>query len=233
MTGAAAATGSGGSELRTSRRRRRRPRPLRPRDQVLGLTAPGTSFLQRAPAGAKVAALAAVLGVVVIVREPVISLIVILCVIVLASAARISPRLLVVLLRRVWILLAAVLAAQLILNDPFTALEVMARILAGLLAAHLMILTTSTQELLGVFRLLAAPLRLLGVRPGRIVLAALVMLRAIPYLADQFHLAERQARARGLERNIRARVVPVLLAAVAYARDTARALTARGIEQID
>lgn len=233
MTGPAAGADPDGVNLRASPRPRRRPRPLRPRDQVFGLTAPGSSFLHRAPAGLKVAVLAVVLVAVIVVREPAVSLMTIMGVVVLAAAARISARLLLILLRRVWILLAAVLAAQLILNDPATALEVMTRVLAGLLAAHLMILTTPTQALLGVFRVIVAPLRLLGARPGRIVLAALVMLRAIPYLADQFHLAERQARARGLERNIRARTVPVLLAAVAYARDTGRALSARGIEQLD
>lgn len=213
--------------------RRRRPRPLRPRDQVFGRTAPGSSFLHRLPAGAKVTALAAVLLVVLVARELAVSAAVIGGVVLLAAIARIRAGLLLSLLRRVWILLVAVLAVQLLLNDPATAAEVITRVLAGLLAAHLMVLTTPTQELLAVFGVLISPLGWVGLAPGKTMLAALVMLRAIPYLADQFHVAERQARARGLERSIRARVVPVLLAAVAYARDAGRALAARGIEQID
>lgn len=218
---------------RALQRRRRRPRPLRPRDQVFGRTAPGSSFLHRVPAGAKVAALAVVLIVVLVAREFVVNTAVIGGVVVLATIARIRAGLLLSLLRRVWILLIAVLGVQLLLNDPVTAAEVITRVLAGLLAAHLMVLTTTTQELLAVFGILVSPLRWVGLAPGKVVLAAMVMLRAIPYLADQFHMAERQARARGLERSIRARVVPVLLAAVGYARDTGRALSARGIEQID
>lgn len=224
-------TGSTSAPHRRALQRRRRP--LRSRDQVFGRTAPGSSFLHRVPAGVKVAALAVVLIVVLVARELVVNAAVIGGVVVLAAIARIKTGSLFSLLRRVWILLIAVLGVQLLLNDPVTAAEVITRVLAGLLAAHLMVLTTTTQELLAVFAVLFSPLRWVGLAPGKVVLAAMVMLRAIPYLADQFYLAERQARARGLERSIRARVVPVLLAAVVYARDTGRALSARGIEQID
>lgn len=232
MTGTPLGTESNSATLERPRRRRR-PRPLRPRDQVFGQQAPGNSFMHRAPAGIKLAGLAGALITVMMLREPTVSLAVILLTVILAAASGIRVRVLLNLLKRVWILLVAILAAQLAFNDLLTGAEVMSRVLAGLLAAHLMILTTSTQELLSVLRVLLGPLRLVGIRPGRIVLAALVMLRAIPYLADQFSLAGQQARARGLERNLRARVVPVLLVAMVYARDTGRALCARGIEDID
>lgn len=213
--------------------RRRRTRPLQPRDQVFGQRAPGNSFLHRAPAGLKVTVLAAVALGVMIIREPQLNLAVLAAVIIVSAAARIPAGMLLTLLRRIWLLLAAMLAAQLAFNDLVTGLEVFSRVLAGLFSAHLLILSTTTHELLGVFRALLKPLRLLGVPTGKIVLAALVTLRAIPYLADQFYLAGQQARARGLERSIRARTVPVLLSAVAYARDTGRALCARGIEEIN
>lgn len=167
------------------------------------------------------------------VRDPAVSAAVVAGIIVLAVGARVPLRMLLVLLRRIWLLIAAVLLAQLIFNDVATGLEVITRVLAGVLAAQLMILTTSVPELLRVFSALLRPLRLIGLRPGRIVLAAMVMLRAVPYLADQFRVAEQQARARGLERDLRARTVPVLLAAVAYARDTGKALAARGIDDVE
>ncbi|GAB3841865.1 energy-coupling factor transporter transmembrane component T family protein [Nesterenkonia populi] len=211
---------------------RRRSRPIRPRDQVFGQRAPGHGFLHRTPAGTKVAALAGIAVVVMVLRSPAVSAGVMAAVILLAATARVPLGMLLVLLRRVWLLVAAVLVAQLIFNDAATAVEVITRVLAGVLAAQLMILTTTVPELLRVFSALLRPLRLVGIGPGRIVLAAMIMLRAIPYLADQFRAAEQQARARGLERDLRARTVPVLLAAVAYARDTGRALSARGIDEV-
>lgn len=212
--------------------RRRRPRPLRPRDQVFGRTVPGDGFLHRTPAWLKVLALAAVTVTVLILREPAVSLGVAVGVLVISAAAGVPPSTVLRLLRRIWVLLAAVLAAQLIFNDLTTAGEVLSRIIACLLGAQLLILTTRPNALLGVFRELVLPLRLVGLRPGRIALSGLVMLRAIPYLADLAHLAHRQAQARGLERSIRARTVPLLTGSVDYARDTGRALAARGIDEI-
>lgn len=212
--------------------RRRRPRPLRARDQVFGRTAPGNGILHRTPAWAKVAVLAAVTVTVLILRSPAVSLGVVVAVLLLGAAAGVPPVKVLRLLRRIWLLLAAVLAAQLLFNDLAGAGEVLSRIIACLLGAQLLILTTRPNDLLGVFRTLVLPLRWVGLSPGRIALAGLVMLRAIPYLADLAHLAHRQAQARGLEHSIRARTVPLLTGSVDYARDTGRALAARGIDQV-
>lgn len=211
---------------------RRRPRPLRARDQVFGRTAPGHGFLHRAPAWAKVLCLALVTLLVLVLRDAAVSLGLAVGVLLLATAAGVPPWTALRLLRRIWPLLAAVLAAQLLFNDLAAASEVLSRIVACLLAAQLLVLTTRPEELLGVFRTLVLPPRTAGLNPGRIALAGLIMLRAIPYLADLSHLAQRQAQARGLERSIRARAVPLLTGAVDYARDTGRALAARGIDEV-
>lgn len=212
---------------------RRRGRPLRPRDQVFGQRAPGESFLHHAPAGAKVATLAVLTIAVMLLRTTTVNLATIGAILITAMAAGVPLRLVFGVLRRIWLLLGAILIAQLAFNDLLTGVEVSSRVLAGFLAAHLLVLTTPIDRLLGVFRALLRPARHRRMATGEIVLAALVMLRAIPYLADQFHLARQQARARGLERSLRARTVPVILNALAYARDTGRALSARGIEEFD
>lgn len=211
---------------------RRRPRPLRPRDQALGRRAPGRGFLHRAPTSAKVAALALLTVAVLLVREPLVSMGVVVLVLCTALAARVPLLMLLALIRRLWVVLAVLAVLQLLLNDPLTGAEVLSRILACLLAAQLLLLTTEPTELVTVLRRILAPTRFIGVSPGRVALAALIMLRAIPYLADQFHVAGQQVRARGLERDLRARTVPLLLGAVDYARDTGRALNARGIEEV-
>ncbi|WP_150462787.1 CbiQ family ECF transporter T component [Nesterenkonia ebinurensis] len=211
---------------------RRRPRRLRAREQVLGRRAPGSGLLHRSPAGLKVAALAVFTAVILVVREPVVSAGGVVLVLLTALAVQVPLRMLLALLRRLWLLLLVLIVLQMLLNDPLTAVEVLSRILAALLAAQLLILTTEPVELVGVLRVLLTPLKIFGVRPGRAALAALIMLRSIPFLADQFHQAGQQAAARGLERSLRARTVPLLLGAVERARDTGRALSARGIDQV-
>ncbi|MVT26605.1 energy-coupling factor transporter transmembrane protein EcfT [Nesterenkonia alkaliphila] len=202
------------------------------REQVLGRRAPGNGFLHRSPAGLKVAMLALFTALVLVAREPVVSAGGVVLVLLTALAAQVPLRMLLALLRRLWLLLVVLAALQLLLNDPLTGAEVLSRILATLLAAQLLILTTAPAELVAVLRVLLAPLRVLGLEPGRVALAALVMLRSIPFLADQFRMAGRQAAARGLERNLKARTLPLLLGAVEHARDTGRALSARGIDQV-
>jgi biotin transport system permease protein len=211
---------------------RRRPRPLRPREQVLGRRAPGGSFLHQVPSGAKVLVLALVTATVLLARDPLVSAGVVGVVLVAAVAAHIPLLMLLVLIRRLWLVLLVLVVLQLMLNDLLTGAEVLSRILACLLAAQLLLLTTEPADLVTVLRRILVPLRPLGVRPGRVALAALIMLRAIPYLADLFQLGGQQARARGLERDLRARTVPLLLGAVDHARNTGRALNARGIEEV-
>ena len=176
--------------------------------------------------------LAAVTVTVLFLRSPTVSLGVAVGVLALGATAGVPASRMLRLLRRIWLLLAAVLAAQLVFNDLAGAGEVLSRIIACLLGAQLLILTTRPHDLLGVFRTLVLPLGWVGLPPGRIALAGLVMLRAIPYLADLAHLAHRQTQARGLERSIRARTVPLLTGSVDYARDTGRALAARGIDEV-
>jgi biotin transport system permease protein len=59
------------------------------------------------------------------------------------------------------------------------------------------------------------------------------MLRSIPFIIGAFDDVRDAARARGLERNLRARTLPVMISTVAYARQTGEALTARGLGEAE
>ena len=55
------------------------------------------------------------------------------------------------------------------------------------------------------------------------------MIRAVPLTLDLATETREAARARGLERDPRARLVPLVVRSVAHARATGEALDARGI----
>ncbi len=97
------------------------------------------------------------------------------------------------------------------------------------LAARLLTLTTPGPRLLDGLVRMAAPLRVLGLDPERFGLVVALMMRSLPYLLGSLHDVRDAARARGLERNVRARVMPVVVNAVAYAQQTGQALEARGL----
>jgi biotin transport system permease protein len=114
-----------------------------------------------------------------------------------------------------------------------TAARIVLNILVCVVAASLLTATTPMQQLLDGVVSLAMPFRLFGADPERFALTIGVMLRSIPYIAGAFSDVRDSARARGLERNPRALVLPVFITTVAYARQTGEALAARGLGEAE
>jgi biotin transport system permease protein len=114
-----------------------------------------------------------------------------------------------------------------------TALRIVLNILVCVVAASLLTVTTPLQRLLDGVVSLAAPFRRFGADPERFALTIAIMLRSIPYIAGAFADVRDSARARGLERNPRALVLPVFITTVAFARQTGEALAARGLGEAE
>lgn len=117
-----------------------------------------------------------------------------------------------------WWQLGAPVAARIVLN-----------ILVCVAAASLLTATTPVQRILDAVVTAVGPFRRFGADPERFALTIGVMLRSIPYIAGTFADVRDSARARGLERNPRALVLPVFITSVAFARQTGEALAARGL----
>ncbi|WP_349828165.1 energy-coupling factor transporter transmembrane protein EcfT [Brevibacterium litoralis] len=195
---------------------------------------PMDTWLHRIPTPVRFAVLV-VLGIVVLlVREPWVNGLVIAGVCSVGATARIPWRYLLRPYRAVWVLVLAVLLVQGLLVGPWAALTLSTTLLACVGAAGLFMLTTSQGEILALFALLCAPLgwpgiRRLGVPPERPALAAALMIRSIAHIAGLAATAGDAARARGLDRDLRARTVPVVLGTVAHAERVGKALDARGL----
>ncbi|ABM07967.1 MULTISPECIES: energy-coupling factor transporter transmembrane component T [Micrococcaceae] len=140
------------------------------------------------------------------------------------------------LLRAVWMVTPILLVIGLFqwwqLGAP-TAGRIVLNVLVCVVAASVLTATTPVQDLLDGVVALAKPFRRFGADPERFALTIAVMLRSIPYIAGAFSDVRDSARARGLERNPRALVLPVFITTVAYARQTGDALAARGLGEPD
>lgn len=145
------------------------------------------------------------------------------------AGARLSFRELAQPLTRMWPLILILGAFQWFNAGLLTAFLVVGNIVVCVLAALLVTLTTESQRLLDGLVSLARPLRPLGADPERFGLTVALMLRSIPYLVGAAEDSRDAARARGLERNPRALILPVFIGAVAYAQQTGEALAARGL----
>ena len=108
--------------------------------------------------------------------------------------------------------------------------EVVGGILALILAASAVTASTAIDDMLDTLTAAMRPLRPLGVSPDRVALAFALAIRLLP-LAFQLATETREAaRARGLERNPRALLVPFVLRMVAHSHRTGAALQARGLD---
>lgn len=145
------------------------------------------------------------------------------------AGARLSLKRMLRPLARMWPLVLVLGAFQWFTAGPYTAFLVVGNIVVCVLAALLVTLTTESQRLLDGLVSLARPLRFLGADPERFGLTVALMFRSIPFLVGAVEDTRDAARARGLERNLRALVLPVFIGAVAYAQQTGEALQARGL----
>lgn len=196
---------------------------------LLGLYRPASTWLHRTPAGVKLCGLAVFGVAVAIVRgaPPAVGALVIA--IGLAAMGRVRARATARALRPLVIVLVVLGAYQWWQRDWAIAVEVVADLLAVAIAATVVTATTPMDALLDTFVRAARPLRRFGADPDRIGLAMALMVRAVPGILDLAHETRTAAKARGLERNPRALLVPLTLRTVARARTTGEALAARGI----
>ncbi|GGH92005.1 energy-coupling factor transporter transmembrane component T family protein [Arthrobacter liuii] len=114
-----------------------------------------------------------------------------------------------------------------------TAVRIVLNILVCVVAASLLTATTPVQKLLDGVAAAATPFKRFGADPERFALTIGIMLRSIPFIAGTFADVRDSAKARGLERNPRALVLPVFITSVAYARQTGEALAARGLGEAE
>ncbi len=190
----------------------------------------GTSLLHRAPAGAKLAGLAAFTSVLVAWRSPAVVLVGALACLAAYAVAGWSPQ---VAARQVWPLRWIVL-----LLVPFQwwtagwrgAVVVVGTIVVAVAAAALVTLTTRVTDLLDALVRLLRPLRLLGVDPQRAGLGLALAVRAVPVIASMAHDVSEARRARGLERSVHALAVPLVVRTIRHAERTGDALLARGVD---
>ena len=201
---------------------------------TLGLYQPGRGFLYRMPLALKAAVILLGSGVVVVVRSPAVTCIgVVVVVAALLVGAGLRPGRVLRMLLPAAPVLVLLAAYQVFARGWLPALVVVGGIITCLLAARALTLTTPVTDLLDGVAGLVRPLRHVGADPERFALALSIMLRSIPYLAGLFVDVRDAARARGLERDPRVAVTPLVIGAVAYAHRTGEALAARGLGDAD
>lgn len=190
---------------------------------------PGHTLLHRLPVGAKLLGLVALSVVAVALRGvPTTSSLLVLAV-AGCMAARVRLGRAARSLRGVLIGLTLLAAYQTWQRGGEHAFVVVGALVALVLLATVFTTTTSPEAMIDAITRWLEPLRRFGVRPELVALAFSLMIRGIPLTLQIAAETRDAARARGLERNPRAFLTPLVIRVVAQARATGEALHARGI----
>lgn len=195
----------------------------------MGSHRPGTTWLHRLPAGAKLLGMMALSITVVAVRGPVSGLVAAVAALVLVVWSGMGWRVALRILRALLLIAVLVAAYQLWQRNWALAAEQVADLVALVLLAGVLTATTAVDDILDAVTAALGPLRRFGVRPERVALAFSLVLRAIPTTLEVALETREAARARGLERSPRALLTPMVVRTVSHARATGDALHARGI----
>jgi biotin transport system permease protein len=128
-----------------------------------------------------------------------------------------------------WVMLVMLLTQVLFLPRLTVAANIV-RVIAVILLANLVTLTTRTERLIDAIERALSPLRRLGVNPGRVALLLSMTITTIPVIAGFAAQIREAQRARGVPVSPFAFVVPLLVMALKHSDDLADALTARGVD---
>lgn len=195
-----------------------------------GLYLPGTSMVHRAPAWAKLAALAVLVPVMVWRRDLPTTSAVGAALLLAALVARAPGRVLAGQLRPVVWFVVPVTLFQGWREGPLAGAVTAAVMLLAVAAAALVTLTTRTEDLLDAIVAVLRPLRRLGVDPDRAGLVLAMTVASLPVVARIVGEVQQARTARGAGRSVRALAVPVVIRTVRHADRLGEALTARGVD---
>ncbi|HET7683285.1 MAG TPA: energy-coupling factor transporter transmembrane protein EcfT [Marmoricola sp.] len=196
----------------------------------LGTFVPGHSVVHRLPAGVKLLLLAAAAVVSVFLDRPWQVAVLVVGALVLFAVARLPLRSVGVQLRPLAVLLLVLAAFQLLVNGWRTAAVVVGALIALVLLAGLVSMTTRTTELVDVVVRLCGPLRRLGVQPERIGLLMALGIRSVPVVAGLAREVRDAQLARGLASSPTAFAVPLVVRSLRHADRLGEALIARGVD---
>ncbi|MDE2790098.1 MAG: energy-coupling factor transporter transmembrane protein EcfT [Paracoccaceae bacterium] len=133
-------------------------------------------------------------------------------------------------LRPALVFLVPIFIFHVVFTDWALGIETVLRILVLLLLAILVTLTTKLSDMIDVLERVAGPLRHVGINPSKVAMMLSMAIRFVPLLMVEAREILEAQRARGLDRNAIALLIPLLIKTLKMADDLSDALEARGYD---
>lgn len=196
---------------------------------VIALYRPGLSIVHRASAGVKLTVLVLLaLGASFAPRTPLAAGVIAGATTALYLVAGFGPK---TLWRQLWQtrwVIVLLVVPLMLFATPIDALVNTMRVVALLLLAGLVTMTTRASDMLGALETACTPLRAVGVDPARVALLLSLTLTLIPVIAAFTRQVRDAQTARGRPLGFRF-LLPLLVLSLRHADDVGDALTARGL----
>lgn len=197
---------------------------------AIGLYRPGDSLLHRCPAGLKLLLLLGAGAGSLLIDTPRQTAAALVVVLAGYALARIPLRVIGTAIRPLLWVIVPLSVFQTIVVGWERAAVITGVIVALVLLANLVTLTTMTTALIDVVVRVCAPLRRLGVDPERIGLLLNLAIRAVPLMAELAGRLVEAQQARGRRVSVRTMAVPFVVGALRQADELGDALAARGFD---
>lgn len=196
----------------------------------LGLYLPGDSPVHRTPAGVKLLLMLALGGTSVFLDRVWEVTVALLAVLVGYAVARVPFRTAVAQVRPLLWVVAFTAIVHVVLDGWARAFVVVGILVALVMLAGLITLTTRTDAMVDALVGALKPLRHVGVDPERIGLVVALGIRCVPVVVGLAEEVRDAQRARGLTASPRAFAVPLVVRSLRHADALGEALQARGVE---
>lgn len=197
---------------------------------LVGVYHGGDSWAHRLPAGAKVVALVVITVAALFISSPWIALGLLAAALLALLSTGIRLRTLRGPLRFVVLAATGLAAIMWWQQGPGPAVVTVGRLLALVLLAWTVSLSTRVSEMLHTLQRGLRPLRRLGVNTDVIGLTIALTIRSVPLLMGTVHTAQQARMARGRDRSPSALGVPVVVRSAKIAQELGDALIARGYD---
>nr|WP_257907313.1 energy-coupling factor transporter transmembrane protein EcfT [Janibacter limosus] len=146
------------------------------------------------------------------------------------ALARMPVRVLLQMVRPLLFVMVPLALFQTVVAGWQRAFVIVGVLVALVLLANLVTLTTRTSDLIDVVVRVCGPLRRVGVNPERVGLMLQLAIRAVPLVIDTGRRVREAQHARGLGASPRAFAVPLIVGALRRADAMGDALAARGFD---
>ena len=197
---------------------------------MLSLYVPGDSVVHRVPAGLKLFILVIGSMALFVISNIPVHVVELLVIAVFFQVAGLSWKNTLRQLRTALIFMVPIFLFHVFLTDWILGLETILRILVLLLLAVLITLTTKVSDMMDVLEWAALPLKPLGVNPSKVSMMLSMVIRFIPMMMREAQEILEAQRARGLERNAIALLMPLLIKTLKMADDLSEAIEARAYD---